>query len=65
VITAFHGVHLFVGMLMSAWTQARAWAGHFTAENHLAVQNASWYWHFVDAVWIFVFAIVYVSPHVM
>jgi cytochrome c oxidase subunit I+III len=65
VITAFHGVHLFVGMLMSAWTQARAGAGHFTAENHLAVQNASWYWHFVDAVWIFVFAIVYVSPHVM
>ena len=65
VITAFHGVHLFVGMLMNAMTQARAWAGHFTADDHVAVQNAGWYWHFVDAVWIFVFLIVYISPHVL
>ncbi len=65
VITAFHGVHVFVGMLMNASTQVRAWAGHFSSEDHLAVQNAGWYWHFVDVVWLFVFSIVYISPHVI
>jgi cytochrome c oxidase subunit III len=63
VITAFHGVHLFVGMMMNAWLQARAWAGHFTSEKRLAVETAGWYWHFVDLVWLFVFGIVYISPH--
>ncbi len=65
VITGFHGVHVFVGMLMNGMTQARAWAGHFDEKRYLGVQNASWYWHFVDVVWIFVFAIVYISPHVL
>jgi heme/copper-type cytochrome/quinol oxidase subunit 3 len=63
VITGFHSVHVFVGLLMNAFVQLRAWLGHFTKERHLAVQNASWYWHFVDAVWIFIFLIVYLSPH--
>lgn len=63
VITGFHSVHVFVGLLMNAFIQLRAWLGHFTKERHLAVQNAAWYWHFVDAVWIFIFLIVYLSPH--
>ncbi|HZP58408.1 MAG TPA: cytochrome c oxidase subunit 3 [Dehalococcoidia bacterium] len=63
VITAFHGAHLFVGILMNALTQVRAWAGHFTERRNLAVTNVALYWHFVDAVWIFIFLIVYISPH--
>ncbi|HET6614611.1 MAG TPA: cytochrome c oxidase subunit I [Dehalococcoidia bacterium] len=65
VITAFHGIHLFVGMMMNAWVQARAWSGHFSQDRRLAVETTGWYWHFVDAVWIFVFAIVYISPHII
>lgn len=61
-ITFIHGSHVFVGLLMGAVTQVRAWLGHFTSQRHLAVQNTALYWHFVDAVWIVVFALLYVSP---
>jgi heme/copper-type cytochrome/quinol oxidase subunit 3 len=64
-ITGFHGAHVFVGLLMSAVTQLRAWLGHFSASRFLAVQNSALYWHFVDAVWIFIFASLYLSPHVL
>lgn len=63
VITGFHSLHVFVGLIMNLFVQVRAWLGHFNEKRHLAVQNASWYWHFVDAVWVFIFLIVYLSPH--
>lgn len=62
-ITGFHSAHVFVGLLMNAVVQARAWLGHFTAERHLAVTNVAWYWHFVDIVWLTVFTVLYLSPH--
>lgn len=61
-IITFHATHVFAGLLLMAFTQLRAWAGHFDPERHLAVQNVAWYWHFVDAVWIFIFSFVYISP---
>lgn len=64
-ITGIHGLHVAIGLCMLAIIQLRAWLGHFTAERHLAVQNVSLYWHFVDAVWIFVFASLYISPRVL
>ena len=64
-ITGFHGAHVFVGLLFNAVVQLRAWLGHFTAERHLAVSNAAMYWHFVDAVWLVVFASLYVAPHLI
>jgi len=64
VITAFHSVHVFVGLMMLGYMQLRAWCGHFNATRHLAITNVGWYWHFVDVVWLFVLAIVYLSPHV-
>ena len=64
-ITGFHGAHVFVGLLFNAVVQLRAWLGHFTAERHLAVSNAAMYWHFVDAVWLVVFASLYVAPQLI
>jgi heme/copper-type cytochrome/quinol oxidase subunit 3 len=64
VITGFHTTHVFVGLMMWAYVQLRAWCGHFNAGKHLAVTNVGWYWHFVDVIWLFVLAIVYISPHV-
>jgi heme/copper-type cytochrome/quinol oxidase subunit 3 len=61
-ITGFHGAHVAVGLLMLAVVGLRAWLGHFSARHHLAVTNVSWYWHFVDAVWLAVFASLYLSP---
>ena len=61
-ITGLHGAHVLVGLLMNVVVQARAWLGHFSAERHLAVSNAALYWHFVDAVWLAVFASLYLAP---
>jgi heme/copper-type cytochrome/quinol oxidase subunit 3 len=62
-VTGFHALHLIVGLVMSLWIQVRAWRGAFSENRHLSVQNFSMYWHFVDVVWIFVFATVFLSPH--
>jgi heme/copper-type cytochrome/quinol oxidase subunit 3 len=62
-ITGFHAMHVLVGLALSSWTQVRAWKGAFSANKHVTVQNFAMYWHFVDVVWVFVLATVYMSPH--
>jgi heme/copper-type cytochrome/quinol oxidase subunit 3 len=62
-ITGFHAAHVLVGLSVSAWAQARAWQGAFDETRHVSVQNFAMYWHFVDIVWAFVLATVYLSPH--
>ena len=59
-ITGFHGAHVAVGLLMIAVIAVRAFLGHFRAHRHEAVTNVSWYWHFVDVVWLFLFVSIYV-----
>jgi len=61
-ITGLHGAHVFVGLLMSAWVQVRAWQGAFDRHRHVSVQNFVLYWHFVDVVWFFVLLTLYISP---
>ncbi|MDO9588433.1 MAG: cytochrome c oxidase subunit 3, partial [Brevundimonas sp.] len=39
----------------------RLLAGHFTPQKHFGFEAAAWYWHFVDVVWLFLFAFVYVT----
>ena len=38
----------------------RAYKGHFRPEQHFGFEAAAWYWHFVDVVWLFLFAAIYV-----
>ena len=61
-ITGFHGAHVAFGLLMNFYVQIRAWLGHFDAERHDAVSNSIVYWHFVDGVWLFILAALYLSP---
>jgi heme/copper-type cytochrome/quinol oxidase subunit 3 len=61
-ITGFHASHVLVGLLISLWTQVRAWRGAFDESRNLTVQNFAMYWHFVDTVWAFVLATIYLSP---
>ncbi len=63
-ITGFHGAHVAGGLLMNLWLQVYAWRGRFTAHRHLAVENVALYWHFVDAVWVFILGTLYLSPYV-
>jgi heme/copper-type cytochrome/quinol oxidase subunit 3 len=62
-ITGFHGIHVAVGLLMNLWLQWYARRGRFSADRHVAVENVALYWHFVDAVWIFILFSLYLSPH--
>ena len=61
VITGLHGLHLIVGLAMSVVVQLKAALGWFDARRHETVTLFSMYWHFVDVVWVFVFAALYVS----
>ena len=58
--TGFHGFHVLVGTIFLAVCLARAMAGQFTPTQHLGFEFAAWYWHFVDVVWLFLFACIYV-----
>jgi heme/copper-type cytochrome/quinol oxidase subunit 3 len=61
--TGLHGLHVLAGLLISLVVQAKAWTGKLSAEHHESMQVFSLYWHFVDAVWIFVFSSLYLSAH--
>jgi heme/copper-type cytochrome/quinol oxidase subunit 3 len=62
-ITGFHGLHVFVGLVMNAVVQLRSWRGHLSAERHMPVQLTAMYWHFVDAVWVVILFALYLMPH--
>jgi cytochrome c oxidase subunit 3 len=58
--TGFHGFHVIVGTIFLAVILFRSMAGHFTPKQHFGFEAAAWYWHFVDVVWLFLFASIYV-----
>lgn len=58
--TGFHGLHVIIGTLFLAVCWFRARKKQFTPEGHLGLEFAAWYWHFVDVVWLFLFAFVYI-----
>ena len=58
-LTGFHGAHVFGGAVGLAIVLARSLRGQFSSRNHVAVEAVSMYWHFVDVVWIGVFATIY------
>ncbi|NOX41477.1 MAG: cytochrome c oxidase subunit 3 [Alphaproteobacteria bacterium] len=58
--TGFHGFHVIIGTIFLSVCLIRALNGHFTPKNHLGFEAAAWYWHFVDVVWLFLFAAIYV-----
>jgi cytochrome c oxidase subunit 3 len=58
--TGLHGFHVLIGTIFLAVCLIRAMRGHFTSKQHLGFEFAAWYWHFVDVVWLFLFASIYV-----
>ena len=58
--TGFHGFHVLVGTIFLAICLLRAVRGEFTPKQHFGFEAAAWYWHFVDVVWLFLFASIYV-----
>ena len=58
--TGFHGAHVLIGTIFLAVCLFRALQGDFTPKQHFGFEAAAWYWHFVDVVWLFLFACIYV-----
>jgi cytochrome c oxidase subunit 3 len=59
MLTGFHGLHVTLGAIMLTVITARVFAGHFSPDNHFGFEAVSWYWHFVDVVWLLLFVFVY------
>ena len=59
MLTGFHGFHVCLGAIMLLVIWFRYAKGHFTAKQHFGFEAASWYWHFVDVVWLGLYVLVY------
>ncbi|HSO07577.1 MAG TPA: cytochrome c oxidase subunit 3 [Pelomicrobium sp.] len=59
MLTGFHGLHVTIGTIMLTVILFRCMAGHFRPDHHFAFEGVSWYWHFVDVVWLLLFVLVY------
>jgi len=59
MLTGFHGFHVTIGAIMLTVMLFRVFRGHFTPDHHFAFEASSWYWHFVDVVWLLLFVLVY------
>lgn len=58
-MTGFHAVHVMAGLLVMLVVLGRAATGTYGAEHHATVEAATYYWHFVDVVWIGLFTTIY------
>ncbi len=58
--TGFHGAHVIIGTIFLLICLIRLNKGQFTPKEHIGFEAAAWYWHFVDVVWLFLFATIYI-----
>lgn len=58
-LTGFHGAHVTGGVLFLLVCWFRSTRGHFSKESHFPINAVEMYWHFVDAVWVVLFTVLY------
>lgn len=61
-ITSIHGAHVLVGLGMLGFVLALPRLEHADVPPHRPLHNAALYWHFVDAVWVVIVAVLYLLP---
>lgn len=59
MITGFHGLHVSVGVIYLTTVAIKVLLGHYEDSNYEIVEITGLYWHFVDLVWVFIFAFFY------
>jgi cytochrome c oxidase subunit 3/cytochrome o ubiquinol oxidase subunit 3 len=59
-LVGFHALHVTAGLITMTVVLGLALRRHVAAQNATGVEAISWYWHFVDGVWVVVFLVVYV-----
>jgi len=62
-ITGFHLCHVVIGIVVLLSLLVWISLGYFNDKRHAAVTIGGMYWHFVDIVWLFVFAALYLFPY--
>jgi cytochrome c oxidase subunit 3 len=58
-LVGFHGFHVTAGVVVMLIMLGLALGRQVTARNQTGIEMVSWYWHFVDGVWLVVFTVVY------
>jgi cytochrome c oxidase subunit 3 len=59
MLTGFHGLHVAIGATILSVMFVRSLRGDFTPNDQFAFQAASWYWQFVDVIWLLMYVLVY------
>jgi cytochrome c oxidase subunit 3 len=59
MITGFHGMHVTAGVIYLAIVARKVGRGDYEKKGYAIVEIAGLYWHFVDLVWVFIFAFFY------
>jgi cytochrome c oxidase subunit III len=59
-LVGLHGFHVIVGLILLSTVLAFTFLGHVGQEHSYRLDVLSLYWHFVDAVWVVVFTVVYI-----
>nr|UZT67555.1 cytochrome c oxidase subunit 3 [Paramblynotus sp. ZJUH 20220012] len=57
--TGFHGLHVIIGSIFLSIILIRIINKHISMIHHFGFEASSWYWHFVDVIWIIVFSMIY------
>ena len=63
-VTGFHLAHVFIGLLILVSLTFWITRGMLDHRRHAALTIGAMYWHFVDAVWLFVFTTFYLTPYI-
>jgi len=59
MITGFHGMHVSIGVIYLAVVALKVLRGDYENRGYEIVEITGLYWHFVDLVWVFIFAFFY------
>jgi len=59
-LVGLHATHVIIGLILLTLVFVFSVRGYLTRAHRERVEMISWYWHFVDAVWVVVFTVVYV-----
>jgi cytochrome c oxidase subunit III len=60
LLTGFHGLHVFSGLLLQTIMFSRSFIPHNYDNGYFGVEATSLFWHFVDVIWIILFILIYV-----
>nr|AZL93314.1 cytochrome c oxidase subunit 3 [Ismarus sp. ZJUH_2016020] len=59
LLTGFHSLHVIIGLMMLSFSLISMKNFYFSKNFHLNFEFSTWYWHFVDMIWLFLYLFIY------